>query len=138
MYRFLLEARRKDLGSEHPDTLVIMNNLASVLKYQDSESDEATPLLRHVYETRSKILGLDSDLAKDSMRFLADHLRDLGQHEEAEIFCRQKMGLDEIADDSNAIPSPQQDQLPADPVRHAAPIAPSGLDDVGVKEEDLW
>lgn len=100
-YRFLLEAYRKGIGSEHPVTLMVMNNLASVLKYQDNESEESTSLLRQVYETRSKILGQDSDLAKKSMWFLANHLRDLGQHEKAEILYRQKMELDEVGDDSD-------------------------------------
>ena len=136
-YLFLLEALRRGPGLEDPITLMIMNNLASVLKYQDNESEEATSLLRQVYETRSKILGPDSDLAKKSMEFLADHLRDLGQHQEAEILYRQKIGLDEVEDDSDAMPSPQQDQLPACPVMHAAPIAPSGVGVVGVKREHL-
>ena len=136
-YLSLLEALRKGPGLEDPITLMTMNNLASVLKYQDNESEEATSLLRHVYEARSKTFAPDSELAKKSMEFLADHLRDLGQHEEAEILCRQKMGLDEIEDDSDAIPRPQQDQLPASPVRHAAPIAPSGVGAVGVKKEHL-
>lgn len=134
-YRFLLEARRKSLGPEHPITLMIMNNLASVLKYQDNESEEATPLLRHVYETRSRILGPDGDPTKHSMWFLADHLRDLGQHDEAEILYRQKIELDENVDDSDSVPSPQQEQLPASPapVSNAAPMAPNGLGDGDVE-----
>ncbi len=121
-YRFLLEALHKGLGPEDPVTLMIMNNLASVLKYQDNESEETTSMLRHVYETRLKIFGPDSDLARKSMGFLADHLRDLGQHEEAEILYRRKMELDGIEDDSDTIPSPLQDPHPASPVRHDAPI----------------
>ena len=102
-YRFLLNARRQDLGSEHPLTLMVMNNLASVLKYQDNASDETTALLHQVYETRSRTLGRDSDLAKHSMSFLADHLRDLGRLEEAEILYRQEMELNVIADDSDNV-----------------------------------
>lgn len=123
-YRFSLEACRRSLGPEHPSTLMIMNNLASVLKYQDNESEEATPLLRRVYEIRSKTLGPRSDLAKHSMCFLADHLRDLGQREEADILHRQKTELDEIADVSDSNPSPQQDRLPSGAVGHADLVAP--------------
>ena len=125
-YRFLLEARQEALGPEHPLTLMIMNNLASVLKYQDNESEATTALLRQVYETRSKVLGPDSDLAKGSMWFLADHLRDLGQHAEAESLCPHKTEPDEIAEDSDAIRGPQGDQVPASPVGHAAPIVRNG------------
>ena len=126
-YRFLLEARQEALGPEHPLTLMIMNNLASVLKYQDNESEETTALLRQVYETRSKILGPDSDLAKGSMWFLADHLRDLGQHAEAESLCPHKTEPDEIAEDSDTIPGSREDQVPAETVTHAAPIICNGL-----------
>ena len=107
-YRSLLEARHKDLGPEHEITLRIMNNLASVLKDQDERSEETTRLLRHVHKTRSRILGPDSSLAQKSMLFLADHLRDLGQDEEAEIVCKQRPELDETVDDSDTCPDPQQ------------------------------
>ena len=125
-YRFLLEARRKELGPEHPVTLMVMNNLASVIKYQNNESDEATPFLRHVYETRSKVLGPDSDLAKKSMWFLADHLRDLGQHEEAEVLYRQRREQDAIADHTHTSTSPEKETSPGDRLKHIFPMAPSG------------
>lgn len=112
-YRFLLEARSKSLGSEHPVTLVIMNNLASVLKYQDNTSEEATPLLRHVHETRSKTLGPDDDLRQKSTRFLQEHLRDSGKHEEAEILDRQSTEQDQIAELHTRTPTPHQDQNPS-------------------------
>lgn len=112
-YRFLLEARSKSLGSEDPVTLMIMNNLASVLKYQDNASEEATPLLRHVHESRSKTLGPDSDLAKKSAWFLQEHLRDLGEHEEAEILDRQRTERDQVAELHTRTPSPQRNQSPS-------------------------
>lgn len=109
-YRFLLEARRKSLGSEAPVTLMIMNNLASVLKDQDNASEEATSLLRHVYETRSKTLGPDDDLTQKSTWFFQQHLRDLGKHEEADILDSQKSERDQIAELHNEVPTPQGDQ----------------------------
>lgn len=112
-YRFLLEARSKSLGSEHPVTLMIMNNLASVLKYQDNTSEEATPLLRHVHETRSKTLGPDDDLRQKSTWFLQEHLRDSGKHGEAEILDRQSTEQDQIAELHTRTPTPQQDQSPS-------------------------
>ena len=115
-YRSLLEVRGKCLGPEHPVTLMIMYNLASMLKLQNNASEEATILLRHVYEGQSNVLGPDSEAVKRSMLFLADHLRDLGQHEEAELLYRRKAELDQTADDSHKKPSVPQDHLPASPV----------------------
>ena len=87
-----------------------MNNLASVLKYQDNASEEATLLLRHVYEARSKIYGPDSEVARRSMWSLPHHLRGSGQNgEQSEVLDRQKMGLDETVNDRNPDPSPQPD-----------------------------
>ena len=112
-YRFLLEARRKSLGTEHALTLMIMNNFASVLKYQDQASEEATPLLRHVYEVRWKTLGADDDLAQKSKWFLSEHLRDTGQHEEADILDGQNVEQNSIAHSNSRTPSPQQTDSPA-------------------------
>ena len=125
-YRFLLKARRKSLGTEHPLTLMIMNNFASVLKYQNNASEEATPLLRHVYEIRSKTLGAENDLAKKSKSFLLQHLRDTGQHEEADILDGQNVELNSIAHLRSRTPSPPQTNSPAGGENHAALDAAEG------------
>ena len=103
-YRILLEKRGKGLGQEHPITLMFMSNLATMLKRQDNTSEEATSLFRHVHETQSKSLGLDNEHVKKSMSSLADHLRDCGQHEEAEKLRQQRMELDEIANKRDGSP----------------------------------
>ena len=97
-YRFSLEARRKVLDPEDPVMLLLESNLALVLKYQDHKSQETTLLLRHAYETTLKNLGPDDDLAKWSKSLLADHLQDLGQHDEAETLYRQQQDADAIAE----------------------------------------
>ena len=112
-YRFLLEARRKSLGTEHALTLMIMNNLASVLKYQNEASEEATPLLRHVYEVRCKTLGADDDLAKKSKWFLSQDLRDTGLHEEADILDEENVELNLITQVNSRRSSPQLTGPPA-------------------------
>ena len=119
-YRFLFEARRKSLGTEHEVTLTIMNNFASVLKYQDNASEEATPLLRHVYEVRRKALGADNDFADKSKWFLSQHLRDTGQHQEADILDGENVELDSIAHINSRTPSPQPTDPAASGERHAA------------------
>ena len=119
-YRTLLEARRKSLGTEHAITLMIMNNFASVLKYQDNASKEATPLLRHVYEVRQKTLGADDDLAKKSKWILCQHLRDTGQHEEADMLDGRNVELNSIAHMDSRRSSPQPTDATASSERHAA------------------
>jgi hypothetical protein len=48
--------RKRRLGQEHPDTLTIMNNLAS--KYRDhGRWKEAEELAVQLVETREKVLG---------------------------------------------------------------------------------
>ena len=97
-YRFSLEACGKVLDPEDPDMLLLESNLALVLKYQDHKSQETTPLLRHVYETRLKNLGPDNHLAEYSRSLLADHLQDLGQKDEAETLYRQQQDTDGVAE----------------------------------------
>lgn len=65
-------------------TLIIMNNLSSVLKYQNKCCEESTTLQRHVYETRSRVLGPTHELSMKSLKFLADHLEDQGKNDEAD------------------------------------------------------
>ena len=119
-YRFLFEARRKSLGTEHAVTLRIMNNFASVLKYQDNASEEATALLRHVYEVRLKTLGADDDLVEKSKWFLSEHLRDTGENEEADTLEGQNVEPNSIAHMSSRTSSPQATDPPASGERHAA------------------
>ena len=119
-YRTLLEARRKSLGTEHTVTLMIMNNFASVLKYQDKASEETTALLRHVYEVRWKTLGADNDLVKKSKWILSQHLRDTGQHEEADMLDGPNVELNLIAHINSRRSSPQPTDATASSERHAA------------------
>jgi len=52
----VLEARRRTLGEEHPDTLTSMGNLACI--YHDlRQSTEAILLLQQSADTSQKILG---------------------------------------------------------------------------------
>ncbi len=87
-YRKLLRVLSEDPGPEMEkplDQTMVMNNLASVLKYQDNLSEEAEDLLREVYDTRSEDLGPEHPLSMKSLWFLAGHLRDRGKEEEAYI-----------------------------------------------------
>ena len=101
-YRKVLKARLVGLGPEHPLTLMIMNNLSSVLKYQDKCCEETTILQRHVYETRSRVLGLTHELSMNSLKFLADHLEDQGKSEEADALYEKYNDLLETTAGSEA------------------------------------
>ena len=92
-YRKLLNARLAVLGPEHPLTLSIMNNLASVLEYQDKRSEESTTLQRYVYETRSRVLGPAHMLSFKSLKFFAEHLENQGKNDEANALHRAHLDL---------------------------------------------
>jgi hypothetical protein len=46
----------RNLGEKHPDTIVVMGNLACLLRNQ-GELDEAVSMQREVLEKRRRILG---------------------------------------------------------------------------------
>ncbi len=56
MQRQALKLRKEIFGTEHPDTLMSMNNLATSLADQ-GKYDEAEQIYRQTLELREKILG---------------------------------------------------------------------------------
>jgi tetratricopeptide (TPR) repeat protein len=56
MLRRALEAREKVLGREHPNTLISVNNLGSVLDKQ-GKFEEAEAMHRRALAAREKVLG---------------------------------------------------------------------------------
>jgi hypothetical protein len=65
-----LEARRRVLGAEHPDTLKSISNLALI--YQDQGRLEEAELLRvQELETRKRLLGAEHPGTLTSMNNLA-------------------------------------------------------------------
>ena len=96
-YRKALKARLLGLGPEDPLTLMIMNNLSSALRYQDRCCGEIAILQRHVYETRSRVLGPTHELSMKSLKCLADHLEVQGKTEEADALYKEYNNLLETA-----------------------------------------
>ena len=92
-YRKVLKAHLVRLGPKDPLTLRDMHNLSSVLKYQDECCEETTILRRHVYETRSRVLGPSHEFSMKSLKFLADHLQDQGNTEEADALYKKHNDL---------------------------------------------
>lgn len=101
-YRKVLKARLVGLGPEDLLTLMVMNNLSSVLKYQDNCCEETTILQRHVYATRSRLLGPTHELSMKSLKFLADHLQDQGKNDEADALYEKYIDLLETTAGSKA------------------------------------
>jgi tetratricopeptide (TPR) repeat protein len=70
MNQSALEARKKVLGREHPDTLMSMNNLASVLDSQ-GKHEEAEAMHRQTLAMREKALGREHPSTLTSVYCLA-------------------------------------------------------------------
>ena len=77
-----MEARKRVLGLEHPDTLTSMANLASAFWYQ-GRWKKAEELEVQVMETRKRILGLEHPDTLSSMANLAFTLWSLNLKNEA-------------------------------------------------------
>lgn len=56
MFKEVLEKMQRILGTEHPDTISAMNNLASTLGGQ-GKLEEAASMFMEVLEKRQRILG---------------------------------------------------------------------------------
>ncbi|KAK3288827.1 hypothetical protein CYMTET_3707 [Cymbomonas tetramitiformis] len=98
--RAALEARRANLGAEHPDTLRCHNLLAKLMSLQ--RSTEAEALYREVVECRRKILGADHMETLDSISGLAQVLSFSGRDSEAEPLLREVLNgkRDQLGADS--------------------------------------
>ena len=79
----VLETEKKVLGSEHPDTLVSMSNLASTY-WNQGRWEEAETLEVQVLESRKRVLGAEHPDTLTSMSNLALTYGNQGQWEEAE------------------------------------------------------
>jgi len=78
-----LEARKRLLGDDHPDTLKSMNNLAR-LYFTQGRYDEAEPIYLETLEIRKRVLGDDHPDTLNSMHNLARLYRSQGRYDEAE------------------------------------------------------
>ena len=85
-----LEASERLLGSEHPDTLQSMSNLAKVMR---SRGDYATaePLFRRALEVSERALGTEHPMSLASMNNLATLLRNKGDYTTAESLFHRSL-----------------------------------------------
>jgi hypothetical protein len=67
---YVLQARSRLLGEEHPSTILSMSNLANTLGDQ-GQLDEAAAMMREVLEKRRRILGEEHPRTKVAIQNLA-------------------------------------------------------------------
>jgi tetratricopeptide (TPR) repeat protein len=85
-YRLSLETRRRVLGNEHPETLTMLNNLATLLK-AEGRLTEAETYMREALETRRRVLGDEHPDTIASLNNLGTILLAEGKPAEAETYC---------------------------------------------------
>jgi tetratricopeptide (TPR) repeat protein len=100
LYERVLDARRRILGADHPDTLVSMSNLAATL-FAQGDLAGARALQEQELETCRRIQGPDHPDTLTSMNNLAGTMRALGDllaarkmHEAELEICRRILGPD--------------------------------------------
>ena len=80
LHEKVLEARRRTLGDEHPDTLSSMNNLAETYRAL-GRMKEAAALHEKVLEASRRTLGDEHPHTLSSMNNLADDISCSRSHE---------------------------------------------------------
>jgi tetratricopeptide (TPR) repeat protein len=87
LYLDVLPRYRRVLGDDHPDTIVLLHNVSSVLLEQGRFS-EAEPYLREAIERAQRTLGDDHPQTMMLVDHLGVLLWKLGNASEAETVCR--------------------------------------------------
>ena len=89
-FREALEGGRRVLGDDHPDTLIWISNMGTLLmsmgKYTDAE-----PYNREALEGRRRVLGDDHPNTLSSINNMGYMLESMGKHVEAEPYCREAL-----------------------------------------------
>lgn len=90
LHREALEACRRFLGNEHPNTLASISNIALFLN-EFGKSAEAEPLYREALEAERRILGSDHPNTLNSISNMAFFLDNQGESAEAEPLYREAL-----------------------------------------------
>jgi tetratricopeptide (TPR) repeat protein len=88
----VLNVKRRVLGNEHPDTLMVRSNLAVCLGYQKKHA-EAEKIYREVLATTRRIFGEEHPHTLRCAGNLASSLSSQGKHAEAERSEREVLGV---------------------------------------------
>ena len=87
LFRTVMTTRVTARGTEHPSTLISINNLGRVLIYQ-GKYEKAEQMLRDVVETEERVLGKEHPDTLTSISNLATVLMHQGKYEKAEQMLR--------------------------------------------------
>jgi len=117
--RHNLEARRRVLGPENPNTLVPMTNLAIVYAEQGKFAG-AAPLFRQTVDIRRRVMGPEHPETLQSMSNLAEFLRDTGKYPQAEALCSDTRRPNPCCSRATAACWNLETRCGSGPVRHRA------------------
>ena len=85
-----LQARRQELGDDHPDTLNSINNMGLLLKSM-AKLAEAEPYYREALEGRRCVLGDDDPSTLSSIGNMGSLLHAMDKYEEAKPYLREAL-----------------------------------------------
>jgi tetratricopeptide (TPR) repeat protein len=88
IYREVLEARRRVLGEDHPDTIWSMHNVGAILMIEGRYVEAEMPI-REAIERARRTLGEDHIGTLDMMSYLAVAISRQGRYDDAESLARE-------------------------------------------------
>ena len=96
LYRRALELDENELGSQHPNVAVTLNNLAETLRLS-GKSDEAEVLFRRALDIDERVLGAQNPNVATVLNNLAKVLRDTNRPAEAESLFNRALAIDQTS-----------------------------------------
>jgi tetratricopeptide (TPR) repeat protein len=96
LYKRALGIRERVLGGEHPDTALLLNDLALIYYYQGWYV-EAEPLYKRALGIRERALGMEHPDMAESLNNLALLYDSQGRYGEAELLYERALGIWERA-----------------------------------------
>ena len=102
LYREALEAQRRVLGTDHPDTLATLSNLALSYSLQEDLA-EAEPMFLEALDAEQRVLGPEHPETLITMNDLALMYKNHGQTEKPNR-CTTRSSQDGAASSATSIP----------------------------------
>ena len=96
LYRRALELNERDLGPEHPNVAISLNNLAEALRLS-GKNEEAESLFRRALRIDERVLGPQSPTVATVVNNLAKVLRDTNRRAEAQSLFNRALSIDQAS-----------------------------------------
>jgi len=90
MLRTALQLRREHQGNDHPDTLILINNMGALLQDQ-GKLDEAMPYYKEALEGSRRVLGNDHPKTLAYINNMGALLEDQGKQDEAMPYYKEAL-----------------------------------------------